>query len=144
MGTRVGIAEFLEKVAKLKKNEEKVAALKESDCFALRTVLQAAFDPRIKFLLPEGDAPYKPNDLVDQENVFFAEARKLVHFVEGGNPGLKQLKREAIFIELLETVAPADAKMLMAIKDKKSPFKGLTAEVAKQAFPDLFPQENTK
>jgi len=131
MGTRIGIAEYLEKVSKLKKNEEKVASLKESD-------------PRIKFLLPEGDAPYKPNDLVDQENVLFAEARKLLHFVEGGNPGLKQLKREAMFIELLETVAPADAKMLMAIKDKKSPFKGLTAEVAKQAFPDLFPQENTK
>ena len=144
MGMRVGVAEFLEKVSKLKKKEEKIAALKANDSFVLRTILQGAFDPRIKWLLPEGEPPYKPNDLVDQENVLIKDARKLAYFVEGPYPGLKQVKREAMFIELLETVAPADAKMLMAIKDKKSPFKGLTAEVAKQAFPDLFPQENTK
>ena len=61
MGTRIGIAEYLEKVARLKKNEDKVASLKESDCYALRTILQAAFDPRIKFLLPEGEAPLPPS-----------------------------------------------------------------------------------
>jgi len=143
MAMRVGVAEFLEKVAKLKKPQEKVDALKANDSFVIRTILQAVFDPRIKFLLPEGEPPYKPNDLVDQENVLIRDARKLVHFVEGGNPGLKQVKREALFIEMLETITPADAKLLVALKDKKMPFKGITADIVQQAFPDLLPQENT-
>ena len=93
--------------------------------------------------MPEGEPPYKPNDLVDQENVLIRDARKLVHFVEGGNPGLKQIKREALFIEMLETVTPADAKLLVALKDKKLPFKGITADIVKEAFPEIFPKENT-
>jgi hypothetical protein len=139
MGVRIGVAEFLEKVSKLKKKEEKVAALKSNDSFVLRTILQGAFDPRIKWLLPEGDPPYKINDLVDQENVLIRDARKLTYFIEGGHPGLKQLKREALFIEMLETVAPADAKMLCAIKDKKLPWKGITPEIINEAFPGFIP-----
>ena len=99
MGMRVGVAEFLEKVSKLKKKEEKVNALKHNDSFVLRTILQGAFDPRIKFLLPEGDPPYRVNDLVDQENVLIKDARKLVYFVEGSHPNMKQVKREQLFIE---------------------------------------------
>ena len=139
MGMRVGVAEFLEKVSKLKKKEEKVAALKANDSFVLRTVLQGAFDPRIKWLLPEGEPPYKPNDLVDQENVLIKDARKLAYFVEGPYPGLKQVKREAMFIEMLETVAPADAKMLCAIKEKKLPWKGITVDIVNEAFPGFIP-----
>lgn len=140
MGMRIGVAEFLEKVSKLKKKEEKIAALKANDSFVLRTIMQGAFDPRIKWSLPEGEPPYKPNDLVDQENVLIHDARKLIHFVEGGNPGLKQLKREAMFIEMLETVAPADAKMLCAMKEKKLPWKGITPDIVKEAFPGLLPE----
>ena len=143
MGMVVGVAEFLEKVSKLKKKEEKVAALKHNDSFVLRTILQGALDPRIKWALPEGDPPYKPNDLVDQENVLIHDARKLVHFVEGGNPGLNQIKREAMFIEMLETVTPADAKLLCSIKSKKLPYKGITSEIVKEAFPGLLPDEQT-
>jgi len=136
---RIGVAEFLEKVSKLKKKEEKVAALKANDSFVLRTILQGAFDPRIKWLLPEGEPPYKPNDLVDQENVLIKDARKLAYFVEGPYPGLKQVKREAMFIEMLETVAPADAKMLCAIKEKKLPWKGITVDIVNEAFPGFIP-----
>jgi len=136
---RIGVAEFLEKVSKLKKKEEKVAALKANDSFVLRTILQGAFDPRIKWLLPEGEPPYKPNDLVDQENVLIKDARKLAYFVEGPYPGLKQVKREAMFIEMLETVAPADAKLLCAIKEKKLPWKGITVDIVNEAFPGFIP-----
>jgi hypothetical protein len=137
MGTRIGIAEFLHNVSKFKTKEDKVKVLRENDHFAIKTILQGAFDPRIKWLLPEGEPPYKPNDLVDQENVLIHDARKLMHFVEGGNPNLKQLKRESMFVEMLESVAPADAKLLCAIKDKKLPWKGITAEIVNEAFPGL-------
>ena len=141
MAKRVGVAEFLEHVSKLKKKEEKVKMLQENDHFVIKTILQGAFDPKIKWLLPEGDPPYKPSDLVDQENVLIHDARKLIHFVEGGNPGLKQLKREALFVEMLETVTPADAKLLCAIKDKKLPWKTITPEIVNEAFPGLISNE---
>jgi Family of unknown function (DUF6433) len=136
---KVGMAEFLEKVSKLKKKEEKIEALRHNDSYQLRSVLQGAFDPRVKFLLPPGDPPYKVNDLNDQEGVLLREIRKLAYFVEGPYPGLKQVKREQMFIELLENVAPADAKLLLAMKEKKLPFKGLTEEMVKEAFPGLLP-----
>lgn len=137
MGTRVGIAEFFENLSKIKKREDRVNVLRQNDHYVIKTILQGAFDSRVKWLLPEGTPPYKVNDLVDQENVLIKDCRKLVYFVEGGHPNLKQLKREAMFIELLETVAPADAKLLCAIKDKKFPYKNVTEDIVKEAFPGL-------
>lgn len=140
MGTRVGIAEFFDKVSKLKKKEEKVEALKFNDSFQVRTILQGAFDPRVKWLLPEGNPPYQPSKLVDQENVLIRDCRKLIYFVEGGVPNLNQSKREMMFVEMLENIAPADAEMLCSIKDKKFPYKGITVDIVREAFPDLLPQ----
>jgi hypothetical protein len=142
MAMRIGIAEFLEKVSKLKKREEKIAALKYNDSFQIRTILQGVFDPRIVWVLPEGTPPYTPSALVDQENVLINDCRKLIYFIEGGSPNLKQTRRETMFIEMLEAVAPADAKLLCSIKEKKLPFKGITADIVQEAFPDLLPQEN--
>lgn len=134
---QIGVAEFLEKVSKLKKTQEKIDALKANDSFVLRVIMQAAFDPNVKFLLPEGAPPYKPNDLVDQEHVLIREARKIQYFVDGFYPGLNQNKREQMFIELLENVAPADALLLCAIKDKQLPFKGITIQHVKEGLPGL-------
>ena len=142
MAMRIGIAEFLEKVSKLKKREEKIAALKYNDSFQIRTILQGVFDPRIVWVLPEGTPPYTPSALVDQENVLINDCRKLIYFIEGGSPNLKQARRETMFIEMLEAVSPADAKLLCSIKEKKLPFKGITADIVQEAFPDLLPQEN--
>jgi hypothetical protein len=140
MGTRIGVAEFLENVSKLKKKEDKIAALQSNDSYILRTILQGAFDPRIKWALPEGTPPYKVNDLVDQENVLIKDVRKLVYFVEGGSPNIKQLKRETLFIEFLESLAPADAKMILSMKDKKLPWKGITPQLVNEAFPGFLPE----
>lgn len=137
----IGVAEFLENVSKLKTKAEKVAALKHNDSTVLRMVLQGAFDPNVKWSLPEGTPPYKPNELVDQEHIFIRESRKLTYFIQGFYPNLKQIKRESMFIELLESVAPKDASMLCAIKDKKFPFKGITIDVVKEAFPDMINEQ---
>jgi hypothetical protein len=134
------ISERLERINKINriKNKAKIVAeLQANDIFPVRTVLQGFFDDRIKFLLPEGDVPYKPNDLVDQQNVLIHDARKLVYFVEGGAPNLKQFKREQMFIEMLETVDPGDAKMLILMKDKRVPWKNITKEIVAEAFPTL-------
>jgi len=136
---QVGVAEFLERTSKLKKRQDKVAALKHNDSFVIRTVLQGAFDPRINWLLPEGEPPYSPCTLPDQQAVFVHECRKLKYFVDGGAPGLKPAKREQIFTELLESIHPADAKMVVALKDKKLPWPGITEDIVREAFPNLLP-----
>lgn len=133
----LGMHEFLLRVSKLKKTEQKIEALKANDTLALRIILQAVFDPKVEFLLPPGDPPYKPNDMPDQEHVLHKEAEKLRYYVNGFYPDLNQNKREAMFIELLERVAPDDAILLCAIKDKKLPFKGITVEHVIKGLPGL-------
>lgn len=144
MAMVIGLAEFLEKVSKLKKREEKVQALKFNDSFQLRTILQGAYDARVKWLLPQGVPPYRVNDLPDQEPVLLRECRKLTYFVDGPYPTLKQAKREMMFVELLENVAPADAVLLCNIKDKKLPYKGIDESIVREAFPDLLQPEQPK
>lgn len=135
----IGMAEFLEKVGGFKKTQEKIDALRANDTFALRVILQAAYDPKIKWLLPEGKPPYKPNDLVDQQHIFHKEARMLQYFVEGFHPDISQSKREAMFIEFLERLDPKDAELLCTIKDGKG-IKGFTPRCINETFPDLIPQ----
>ena len=75
--------EVLEKIGKLRRTKEKVDALRANDSYVIRVILQGVFDESVKWLLPEGDPPYTPNELVDQEGILINEARKILYFVEG-------------------------------------------------------------
>ena len=134
---QIGLYEFLFKVSKLKKTQEKVDAIKFNDSLPLRIILQGAFDPSVEWALPEGEPPYRPNDLVDQEHVLIKDIEKLRYFIKGFYDNLNQTKREQMFVELLERVAPDDAKLLVAIKDKKMPFPGITIQHVKEGLPGL-------
>lgn len=127
--------------SELKTSEEKVTYLRNNDNGAVRTVLNYAFNPNIKFLLPKGPAPYKPFEGHDAEGRLYSELRRLYLFVEGGNPNLNNVKREHLFIQLLESVDREDAELLVSVKDKKMPYKGITLALIKKAFPDLLPEE---
>lgn len=136
----IGIAEFLEKVGKLKKTQEKIDALKANDSLVLRILLQSGYDPKVEWLLPAGTPPYKPNELVDQENVLIRDCEKLRYFIKGFHDNLAPLKREAMFVEYLERVAPKDAEMICLFKDKK-PMKGITLQHVTEALPGLITDE---
>jgi hypothetical protein len=134
------IAEILTRVVGGDKVIGKARLLQKYDNPTLRKILKYTFSPKVTFdLLPSGTPPYKPNQLVDQEGVLYHEARRLYLFTDGGNPNLKQLRKEALFIEILEAVTPADAKVLVGMKDKKLPeeYKGITKAVVEKAFPGL-------
>jgi hypothetical protein len=135
---QIGIAEFLEKVSKLKTNKEKVEALKANDTYVLRVILQSVFDPGVKWLVPQGQPPYTPNQLMDQEGILINDIRKIQYFVEGFH-NIPDKKRQMMFIELLERVAPADAELLIAMKDKTLPYDGIDFYHAYEALPGLFP-----
>jgi hypothetical protein len=57
--------------------------------------------------------------------------------MEGGNPNLNAIKREQIFIQMLESINADDAELLVAMKDKKSPYKNITKDIVVEAFPGL-------
>lgn len=129
---------ILKECSEPKSVKERVQRLQQFGIPVVQQILKYAFDPNIKFLLPEGDPPYKPNGFVDQEGILFSEARKLYLFVEGGNNNLTKNKREMLFIQFIEGIDKNDAILICAVKDKKLPFKSLTKDIVKQAFPHLF------
>jgi len=132
------ISEILDKVSKLKSKKDKVNFLQEHNTDSLRMVLKSAFDPKIKWLLPEGDVPYKRNDAPEgtEHSVLAYEARKLYHFMEGGNADINQNKRETMFVQMLEGLHESEADVLCADKDKvlHKKYKGLSVPVIKEAF----------
>ena len=67
-----------------------------------------------------------------------AQWKNLYHFVRGGNNGLSNTRREMMFINLLESVHPLEAEILVLIKDKEleSKYK-IPFDVVQQAFPDI-------
>jgi len=138
---RLGIAEILNKASKLSKNQEKIEFLRKNYHPALGTIVKYTLDPNVKFLLPEGAPPFKRNDLTGQETRLYAEVRKLYLFLEGCTKNLNKVRREALFIELLENVDPHDADLLIAMKDKKWPYKTLSAKLMKEAYPGLIEEE---
>lgn len=132
------IYNILKECAEPKSVNDRVVLLQKNGLPVVKQILKYAYDPNIVFDLPEGDPPYKPCEFYDQEGRLYSEARKLYLFVKGGNPALTKFKREMLFIQFIEGIDKDDAKLILAIKDKKLPFKGITSDVVKKAFPDIF------
>jgi len=132
------ISEILAKVSKLKTKKEKVAWLKEHNTDGLRVVIKSSFDPKIKWLLPEGEVPFSRNDAPagTEHTNLHTESRKLFHFIEGGNYDITQTKRETLFLQILEGLQEEDADVLISAKEKSlhRKFKGLSDNVVKEAF----------
>ena len=132
------ISEILDKVSKIKSKKEKVTFLKQNDSDSLRMVIKSSFDPKMVWLLPEGEVPYEKNEAPEgtEHTNLHTEARKLYHYLEGGNADLTQNKRETMFVQLLEGLHETDAEVLVAAKDKilHRKFKGLSDNVVKEAF----------
>ena len=131
-------SEILDKVSKLKTKKEKVAFLQRYNSDALRMVIKSSFDPNIEWDLPEGEVPFTPNDAPEgtEHTMLVTEARKLFHFIKGGNPQLTTNKRESMFVQMLEGLNQNEANLLVAAKDKKlhQLYKGLSKNVVMEAF----------
>jgi hypothetical protein len=84
----------------------------------LRLIFEHAFDPNKKFFLPEGDPPFKEDAApigMSPANLHM-EAKKLYVFCRAD---LNKLRRESLFIQLLEGLHPFESKLILAIKDQK-------------------------
>jgi len=133
--------EIFEEVEKAKTKKEKQDVLRKYSGAPLKQILGFTFNPNVKWLLPEGDPPYTPaKGQADIQGQLVAELRRLYLFVEGNNDtqkNLKQIRREQLFIEMLESVDPGDAKVLLSMKEGKLPFKSITRKLVAETFPNL-------
>ena len=132
------VHEIFTQINNAKDKPKKIAVLKQHDNPAMRQLLKAAFDPKIEWDLPEGIPPYIANEAPagTEHTSLLSEARKLYHFVVGGNNTINKLKKETMFIQMLEGLQQKDAEVLIAIKNKNlnTTFKGLTAQMVKETF----------
>lgn len=135
---RLSISEIVNKACSLATDREKIEWLKSKSSPALRTVLKYTYDESVKFLIPDVAPPWKKNAYVGVEGMLYNEARRLKIFIKGGGyDNLNQVKREHLFISLLEDIDNADADLLCKMIQQK-PLDGLTKEVVVSAFPEDF------
>lgn len=104
---------------------------------AIKPVLQWMFDTNISSTLPEGITPYKSNDApatdLTETSLRF-EHKLFKYFVTEQIP---VVKREHMWIGLLEGIPSMEAKLIDLVKDGKWPFKNITKDIAKKAFSEI-------
>ena len=66
------------------------------------------------------------------------EVKNFYHFVKGGNDRLSAIRRETMFVQMLEGLHPEEAKIVCLVKDKdlESKYK-ITYDVVQKAYPDI-------
>ena len=132
--------EILELVSQQKTDAKKVALLKEYECDALKSLFIWNFDDSVISLLPPGTVPYKPNEnpLGTDHSSLRREQRNLYMFVKGGNDALSTIRRETIFIQMLEGLHPKEADIVIAVKDRGlEDMYDVSFEVVEEAYPDI-------
>jgi len=134
------VSEILQKVSSAKTKKEKVDLLKEYNNNALRAILIINFDESLEFLLPPGEVPFTPNDApVGTEHTrLIQEYKGLYRYFKGGDSSIKGMKREQLFVQLLEGLAEEEANLLVSAcnKDIQSKYR-VTKAVVAEAFPSI-------
>tara|TARA_B100000214_G_scaffold361123_1_gene324197 strand:- start:436 stop:1062 length:627 start_codon:yes stop_codon:yes gene_type:complete len=160
--------EVLNAASKMRSKANKVEVIRRYGDNSLKAVLIWNFDESIVTLLPEGEVPYGSNledetktgtlsgkidDAVSKMNELGSsslgsqdqgqttirkEFTKFYNFLKGGNPGMSSLRRESMFINILQGLHPLEAEILILVKDGRLTDKyNITKDVASEAFPDI-------
>ena len=134
------MTEILEVVHKQRSKAKKVEVLRHYRDDALTALLIWNFDPSVVSALPDGPVPYKPNNVPEgtDHTSLRREWKNLYHFIKGGNDGLNGLRRESMFVQMLEGLHPREADLICLVKDKRLSDKyKVTLEMVKEAYPDI-------
>ena len=105
------------------------------------------FDESVISMLPEGNVPYQPVESDVQANIekglpqrttIRNSAKNFYRFVKGGDDAMNKIKREGLFINILETLPPPEAEILVLVKDKALNTKyNITKELVAEAYPEI-------
>jgi hypothetical protein len=162
------IFEILNLASKQRSNVKTVEVLKKYEHIALKSIFIWNFDESIISALPQGDVPYSAvneqdsfkgtlsekivdavgkmeelgsNSLGSQDqgrSSIRKEYQRFYNFVKGGNDSLSSLRRETMFINVLQGLHPLEAEIVCLVKDKKLQTKyKITKENVSEAYPDI-------
>ena len=150
------ISEVLQRVSNAKTKAKKIEILKEYKTPALTKVLLCNFSKSISFVFPSGETPYRPLDRPKgiEHQMLITEHRMLEKFIKKTingvtwygcsnrtAPSIQQLKKENLWIQILESLHPEEAQVLDLIKDKKLTDRyKITKQNVIEAFPELLLQ----
>jgi len=132
--------EVLELVSKQKTKAKKIEILQEYESDALKSILIWNFDQTVISLIPEGAVPYTKNEVpVGTDHTSLRrEWKNLYHFVKGGNDKISGIRRETMFIQMLEGLHPEEAEIICLVKDKILEDKyNITYDIVQKAYPDI-------
>lgn len=136
--------EVIDMAANLPTEQERIAFLRKHDSVPLRRMLRYAYDSRVNWILPKDWQPkYTPlaeDQQIGVENMLIKEARTMYLFLSGDddwNPNVPMEKRQKLFIELLESVLPKDADLILATRERRLPRTEITPDLVRKTFPGL-------
>ena len=126
---------------KIKTKSERIKHLRENYTPAMGIILEFTYNPANVWLLPETDPPYKENKIPwDNQGQLPHEVRRFYLFTEGNTEAQRNLKphrRESLYIDMLENLPAEEAKILLGMKNRKLPYKGLTKKFVMDCFPGM-------
>jgi len=134
-------SEILDLVNKTRGRQKKIDILREYRNDALVSLLIWNFDDTVQSALPEGEVPFRPNDAPagTEHTSLRQEQRHFYNFIQGGNPSLSKTRRESIFIQILETLHPEEAHILILVKDHRlvAKYPTLSQDIVGEAYTDI-------
>ena len=131
---------MLRKAHNAKTKAEKINILRNNKSDALVSVFIINFDDSVVPVVPLGeDVPYRKNEAPagTEHSKLEHEARILFHFFKGGSK-LSPIKRETMFIQLLEGLHQDEAEVVIKAVNKNlhKRYK-ITQACVKEAFPEI-------
>jgi len=136
--TTISLSEIVNKACELKTRKEKVEWLKKNNSKPLRNILKLMYDSSLELNIPNQAPPYTASSSSESHGLLYRETRKLPYFVKGQlGENLSQVRREALFIQMLETVDREDAILLCKMLEQQ-PLKGLSHSVINEAIGENF------
>lgn len=131
------VYEVLQEASSKKSKTDKVKVLKQNESWALKDILRGTLDSTVKWNLPQGEPPYTKSDGHNHATNLHRQNTQFKYFTKNG-PGSKMpaVKREKIFIGLIEGVHPEDARLVINMVNK-TPIEGISKNIVKEAFPGL-------
>jgi hypothetical protein len=138
------VSELFDLIEKQPTKEGKLGLLNQYNNDVVRTILRFNYDYNLKFSLPEGEPPF--NKITDQpigyhQTTLQQELRRMYIWVNTADQNLSQLKRESLFINMLEGLHYTEAEIICMVKDRKleSKYPSITYELVNEAYPGLLP-----
>jgi hypothetical protein len=136
---KLQVFEILHKFENEKSKKEKINVLQTYNIMPLLDFLRGTFDDAIQWQLPPGTPPYTPNNPESPPSSLYKQHLKFKYFVKGLHEceNLNKIRREKMFINILEAIHPRDAEHIVEMVNKKCSVTGLTKNLVKEAFPKL-------